>query len=388
MVDQRKKAVVAGIIRRLHGGLSVEEARAEILRDVGKLSSAEITDIEQSLIDEGVQPDEIRRFCNVHALLFESALEASVASPESPSHPVKALRRENRRIEAICAAARDALRTGDQAALHSQLELLRGVDRHYSLKENALFPFLERHGFPGPSKVMWSKHDEVRQLLKKAYSAPAGDTAPVESLLTEIEGMVFKEESILFPAALERIPPAEWVQILTACNEIGYAYLSGDGLHDAILAAENAPAQPDATDGGGPQKDGVTLPSGKMSIDELTAVLDTLPVDITFVDAEDRVKYFSQSKDRIFVRATSVIGRNVQNCHPPQSVHKVVEIVKAFKDGTRDHADFWITMNGRFVFIRYFAVRDPAGKYLGTLEVTQDLTEIRGLSGERRLLDD
>ena len=117
-------------------------------------------------------------------------------------------------------------------------------------------------------------------------------------------------------------------------------------------------------------------------------MLDTLPVDITFVDAEDKVKYFSQSKDRIFVRATSVIGRDVKNCHPPQSVHKAQKIVRDFRDGTRDHADFWITMKGMLVYIRYFAVRDPAGRYLGTLEVTQDITGIRQISGERRLLDE
>ena len=117
-------------------------------------------------------------------------------------------------------------------------------------------------------------------------------------------------------------------------------------------------------------------------------MLNALPVDITFVDADDKVKYFSQSKDRIFVRATSVLGRSVQNCHPPQSLKKVTDILDSFRKGTRDHADFWIQMMGKFVHIRYFAVRDPGGKYLGTLEVTQDIGPIRALTGERRLLGD
>jgi uncharacterized protein len=385
-VDPRKKAVVADVIHRLHGGLGVEEAREEIARKVGSITSSEITEIEQSLIDEGVSPDEIRRFCNVHALLFESSLEQSVASPESPTHPVNALRRENRRIEELVGAARTALVDGDAQLLRSRLEVLQGVERHYAIKENALFPFLEKHGFPGPSKVMWSKHDEVRGLLKRVAGAPTPDRQSVESLLAEVEGMIFKEESILFPAALERLTKSEWVQVLGACTEIGFPFLAEDALHGALAAAGEVTAPTPVTPHADTEE--IVMPSGRLSPTELTSLLDTLPVDITFVDADDKVKYFSQSKDRIFVRATSVIGRDVKNCHPPQSVHKVEKIVRDFKDGTRDHADFWIELNGKLIYIRYFAVRDHSGRFLGTLEVTQDLTEIRQISGERRLLDD
>ncbi|HEY9595931.1 MAG TPA: PAS domain-containing protein, partial [Spirochaetia bacterium] len=247
----------------------------------------------------------------------------------------------------------------------------------------ALFPFLEKHDFPGPSKVMWSKHDEIRKLLKDVTTQPTPAKEEVEKLLAEVEGMIFKEENILYPAALERLTKAEWVQVLAACTEIGFPYLVDDALHGAIVAAEEAGGTAPAAAPGE-----IAMPSGRLSVEELTAMLDTLPVDITFVDADDRVKYFSQSKDRIFVRATSVIGRDVKNCHPPQSVHKVQEIVQDFRDGKRDHADFWISMKGMLVYIRYFAVRDPSGRYLGTLEVTQDITGVRQISGERRLLDE
>jgi DUF438 domain-containing protein len=228
---------------------------------------------------------------------------------------------------------------------------------------------------------MWSKHDEVRRLLKTA-SDPAQRTPELlKSLLDEVEGMIFKEENILFPASLERIDPAEWVEIFKACEQIGFPFLRGAGLHSTLAEAESR------GDTSRPEAEGeISMPSGRLSVEELTAMLDALPVDITFVDAADNVKYFSQSRDRIFVRATSVLGRSVQNCHPPQSLAKVTEILEAFRAGTRDHADFWIPLNGKFVYIRYFAVRDPNRRYLGTLEVTQDLTEIRTLSGERRLL--
>jgi uncharacterized protein len=392
-IDSRKKAIVSDIIRRLHQGLSVEEARERILHEVGKLTSTEITTIEQSLIDDGVSPDEIRRFCNVHALLFESALEKSMETPDAPNHPLALLAAENREIEKVVAALRDTSLRGHPAAFRAMLDKLAGVERHYELKENALFPYLEKHGFPGPSKVMWSKHNEVRAMLKEARGF--GSTEGLEKLLSEIEGMIFKEENILFPAAQEKISAAEWVEILKACDEIGFAFLRGARLHDSLAEAEareEAQQSAGSAAGGKPasteEPGAVVMPSGSFSLPELTAMLNTLPIDITFVDAEDKVKYFSQSRDRIFVRATSVVGRDVHNCHPPQSVHKVERILEDFRKGTRDHADFWITMQGKLVFIRYFAVRGPAGDYLGTLEVTQDLTEIKKISGEKRLMDD
>jgi PAS domain S-box-containing protein len=382
--DSRKKELVRSVIRQLHHGLPVEKAKEQILSEVGKLTSLEITDIEQSLIDEGVPPEEIKKFCNVHALLFEDALENVVGAPDSPSHPLALLSRENREIEKITEGVRAAVRRADSAGVTAQLKRLAGLDRHYSLKENALFPSLEKHGFPGPSKVMWSKHDEVRGMLKKVLASETPDAADLDSLLAEVVGMIFKEENILFPAARERIPAKEWLAISRACNEIGYSFISGHPLHDALQDAENADGNPSEMAHAGE----VVVPTGRFSLEELTALLDTMPLDITFVDANDRVKYFSQSPDRIFVRATSVLGRDVKNCHPPQSVHKVTRIVESFKDGTRDHADFWIRLQGKLVHIRYFAVRNREGTYLGTLEMTQDITGIQSLSGERRLLDD
>jgi DUF438 domain-containing protein len=232
---------------------------------------------------------------------------------------------------------------------------------------------------------MWGKHNEVREMLKKASASLATgspDHRALEALIAETEGMIFKEENILFPAALERINARDWVEILKACDEIGYPFLQRDTLHETLLEAERLEEQAAAMASGE-----VALPTGRFSLGELAATLDALPVDITFVDAEDRVKYFSQSKDRVFVRAKSILGRNVGNCHPPQSVHRVMEILDQFRKGARDHAAFWLQTKGRFVSIRYFAVRGPGGKYMGTLEVTQDLTELRELSGERRLLD-
>jgi hypothetical protein len=390
-MDQKKRKLVAGIIRDLHAGLSVEDAKARVQREVGTLTSTEVTTIEQSLIDEGVSPDEIKRFCNVHALIFEASLEQAVAADDSPSHPLSLLKAENRAIEGIVAELRTALAaaSGTPDRVRAALAKLKGVDRHYALKENAIFPYLERHGFMGPSQVMWGKHNDVRQLLRDAEKAAAGGAQAIaaaresvlEPLAAEVEGMIFKEENILFPACTEKLEPAEWVKVLASFREIGLPYATAPAA-DASLA-ELSLLKAEAAEAGV-----VSLPSGRVSLVELAAMLDVLPVDISFVSADDTVRYFNQTKERIFPRAVSVVGRNVRNCHPPQSVGKVVEILDSFRRGERDHADFWINLHGRLVWIRYFAVRDPFGKYLGCLEVSQDLTEARSLTGERRLLDD
>lgn len=132
----------------------------------------------------------------------------------------------------------------------------------------------------------------------------------------------------------------------------------------------------------------ISLPTGEVKLEELMCMLNTLPVDITFIDRDDKVRYFSEGRDRIFLRTKSIIGRKVQNCHPPKSVHVVENILNSFREGRRDSVDFWINFKGKFVYIRYFAIRDRKGDYLGTLEVTQDITGIKKLEGEKRLLDE
>jgi DUF438 domain-containing protein len=384
-MDQKKKRVIREIIHDLHGGLTMEKARERITAEVGTITSTEITEIEQSLITEGVPAEEIKRFCNVHALIFEAALEKSVAEPDSPAHPVSLLKRENREIEKAAASLKAAASQPGGSAFIPALERLAGVAAHYSLKEQALFPFLEKHGFYGPSQVMWAKHDEVRGLLKKASAAGGTEAAAAAAaLVTEVEGMIFKEENILFPAALEKLTPAEWIQVLKACQEIGFPYVREPEIDKSLTQLAGLEREAFEASGTGE----VSLPTGRLSGAELAAIMNTLPVDVTFVDAQDTVRYFSESRDRIFVRARSVIGRKVQNCHPPASVHKVAAILEAFRSGTRDSADFWITLGDRFISIRYFALRGAFGEYLGCLEVSQDLTGPRALQGERRLMDD
>jgi len=394
---QKKKEIMKDIIRKLHQGLTIEEAKERFEKEIGTASSTEIAEIEQALINEGLSPEEIKKFCNVHALLFQSALEKSIIKETSPSHPVYLFKLENREIEKIAGSLKKLKEEkekglpGTKQKLSDLLNELKGIEIHYARKELILFPFLDKQGFTGPSKVMWGKDNEVRDLLKDAISS-VGDIKDIKDLepysknsldplLEELTGMIFKEENILFPTCLEKLSANDWVEILKESDEIGYVFVEKPKETEALVndlksALLEEPVFEDNE---------ISLPTGKLRLKELMSVLNTLPVDITFVDNEDKVRYFSDSKERIFLRTKSIIGIKVQNCHPPQSLEAVENILKSFKDGKRDVVDFWINAEGKFVYIRYFAVRDEAGSYLGTLEVSQDLTEIKKLEGEKRL---
>jgi DUF438 domain-containing protein len=398
---ETRKNAMKDIIRSLHRGLTTDEAKERFDREVGNVSSSEIAEIEQSLINEGISAEEIMKFCNVHTLIFQSSLEKAVADETFPSHPVYLFRQENREIEKLVGSIRDVAGEAgpdDLASLkdilRNSLLKLRGVETHYERKEQLLFPYLEKQDFSAPSKVMWGKDNEVREMLKAALAAIDEVTGQeslqryrdelLDPLLEEVSGMVFKEEGILFPASLERLRPGDWMEILRESDDIGYVFIERPEETEAhVKELEKALLEETVF-----EQNTISLPTGTIQPDELVHLLNTLPVDLTFVDRDDTVRYFSEGKDRIFRRTKSVIGRKVQNCHPPQSVDAVEQVLTSFKEGTRNSYDFWLNLQDRLIYIRYFALRDRQGVYLGTLEVTQDVTGIRQLEGEKRLVSE
>ncbi len=399
--ENTKKEVMKAIILELHQGLSAEAARERFETEVGNISSTEIAEIEQALINEGLSPEEIKKFCNVHALIFQSALEKSASEETFPSHPVYLFRQENREIEKLVESVRSFIEKRDEdkfpvfkEKLKEMLLNLRGIETHYERKEQLLFPFLEKQGFFGPSKVMWGKDNEVRDMLKTALQGidllgkqeefADYNKQTLEPLLEEILGMIFKEENILFPTSLEKLGASDWVDILRESDDIGYVYIEKPEETGALMKELKTVLLEEPIF----QDNAVSFATGALPLNELMYLLNTLPVDLTYVDSEDRVKYFSDSKDRVFRRTRSVIGRNVENCHPPQSVEVVQKIITSFKEGKKDRYEFWLNVKERFLYIQFFAVRDKEGRYLGTLEVAQDITEIRKLDGEKRLLDE
>ncbi|MGD1986580.1 MAG: PAS domain-containing protein, partial [Desulfobacterales bacterium] len=277
-------------------------------------------------------------------------------------------------------------------ALGALIDRLSEIDTHYTRKENQLFPMLEAHHFTGPSQVMWSIHDDIRAGLKQAREAlaksdPEGAIAPLKEAIQAIRDMIYKEEHILYPASLDMLSDQEWFKVKEGETDIGFAWVVPDTgwPEDIIQEAEGAPPEPEAVveDVAG----ALGLDTGRMTLEQINLMLTHLPVDLTFVDENDRVAYYSEGPERIFPRSPAIIGREVRNCHPPKSVHLVNQILDAFKSGSRDTAEFWIELGGKFIYIRYFAVRDAGGYYKGCLEVSQDLTRIRKLEGQNRLLD-
>jgi DUF438 domain-containing protein len=238
---------------------------------------------------------------------------------------------------------------------------------------------------------MWGVDDEIRAAIKEAIShlserreITADYIEKVAAAVNSVKEMIYKEENILLPMLMETLTQDEWKRISDESAQFGF--LIDDvpkWAPEKQQQAKPVQAEPQESHAGF-----ITLPTGVLKVEEIARILDTLPFDITFVDKNDIVKYFSQGKDRIFHRTKAVIGRNVANCHPPASVNIVRKIVEDFKSGAKEHEDFWIKMGERYVFIRYFAVRSETGEYLGVLEVTQDIKPIQEITGEKRLVSD
>jgi DUF438 domain-containing protein len=400
---KEKQAALKEIIRALHAGEDMAVLKQRFSQLISGVEASEIARMEQALMDEGLPAEEIKRLCDVHVEIFKAALEEKDRPDPPLGHPIHTFMKENRASEKVMSEAsmlmgrighppRQETFKEHRQALGSLIERLSEIDIHYRRKENQLFPMLEAHHFTGPSQVMWSIHDDIRARLKQAREAfagsdPQGTITPLKEAIQAIRDMIYKEEHILYPASLDMLSEAEWIQVKEGEADIGFAWVVPDTgwPEDIIKPPEDVAPQPaqvlkDLTGALG-------LDTGRLTLQQINLMLTHLPMDLTFVDENDRVAYYSEGPERIFPRSPAIVGREVRNCHPPKSVHLVNKILDAFKSGSRDTAEFWIELGGRFIYIRYFAVRDAGGYYRGCLEVSQDLTRIRKLEGQQRLLD-
>ena len=400
---EKKQAALKEIIMALHAGEDMAILKQRFSQLISGVEATEIAKMEQALMDEGLPAEEIKRLCDVHVEIFKEALEEK-DRPEPPmGHPIHTFMKENRASEKIMSETSMLMgRIGhpprpesfqeNRQALGALVERLSDIDIHYTRKENQLFPMLEAHHFTGPSQVMWSIHDDIRAGLKQAREAiagsdPEGAITPLKEAIQAIRDMIYKEEHILYPASLDMLTDAEWIKVKKGEADIGFAWVVPDTgwPEDIIKEPEDVPPEPAKVvqEVAG----ALGLDTGRMTLEQINLMLTHLPVDLTFVDENDRVAYYSEGPERIFPRSPAIIGREVRNCHPPKSVHLVNQILDAFKSGSRDSAEFWIELGGKFIYIRYFPVRDADGYYRGCLEVSQDLTQIRKLEGQQRLLD-
>lgn len=399
-----RQKVLKELIMELHNGKSVEEVKSRFEELIQGISANEISQMEQALIMEGMPVEEIQRLCDVHAAVFKGSIE-EIHRPqkpeETPGHPVHTFKSENREIEKLINSRinphMDTFKndgsTGNLKILEEDFKLLREIDKHYLRKENLLFPFMEKYGITAPPKVMWGVDDEIRALIRETLNLIGNYNGNQNVVLdkageaaTKVNEMIFKEENILFPMVLETLTENEWQKIAEESDEIGYCLIQPREKWKPVKVNVEEKVQEKGEE---PSNNGyIKFETGILSPEEIGAMLNTLPVDISFVDKEGAVKYFSQGKERIFPRTKTIIGRQVQNCHPPASVHIVEKIIEDLKSGKKDHEDFWINMRGQYVYIRYFAVRNEKNEYLGTLEVTQNIKPIQEITGEKRLLSD
>jgi DUF438 domain-containing protein len=400
---QQRIEIMKNLIRQLHNGVSEEQVKHQLETILDEADYSDVFLMEVQLVQEGISAEKIQELCDTHTRVLKKHLDLSETPETVAGHPVNTFVQENRELMKTTGQIRllmqkmeslpaEADATEPMRAIQGLLNNLMDVDKHYRRKEYLLFPFFEKNNLPGPPMVMWGKHDEARNLLKEtiaglqqvesmtAAEARAYNRFAVTPAIEAIDDMVYKEEKILFPTALNLLTEQDWYEIYLQSDEYGYCLFAPQfewtpegGFHKEIK-------KPAAVGGR------IQMPTGSFSLQELIATFSTLPFDLTFVDKDDTVRYFSPGKERIFDRSRAILGRKVQYCHPPKSVHIVNQIVKDFKAGKQERARFWINMRGRLIYICYYAVRDAQGGYMGTLEVTQDLTEVRALEGERRLL--
>lgn len=381
-ISKERQDKLKTLIRRLHNGEDQATVEAEFKADFAYVTGAEIAEMEYNLVQEGVSIDEIQNLCDIHASLFQGSVQ-QMHDNVLTINPLTEFEEENDAFTFVINAAK-AFRNQDlktlsvvKAQLSHYLSELKAIEDHYARKENILFPYLEKGGDFVISKVMWGVDNKIRKAIREAEKALDGDnlktiTKSFDHALTMIDDMITKENRVLFPMLRDKLNEAQFKEIARSLRD--------DSASTYQESQEASPAPSDLPE------EAMAMSMGFLNLTQMDSILNTLPFDMTFVNADNKVQYVSQGKDRIFDRPFSVIGRSVDLCHPPQSVHVVMQIVEDLRAGRKDHEDFWINFRGRMVYIRYYAVRDKSGTFLGTLEVTQDIGPIRDLQGEKRLM--
>ncbi len=375
---------VTGIMNKEDG----KELYTKYKSDIDTVVPQEVFEIFYHMLQKEAAPKDILVFLDKIINVFYKSLSAYPwQRPEQDSF-AGYLMQENKALVAKLEDIKTILKEPDfekrKKELLPKVQELTAFKQHYLKKENILFPYLEQkmEKFNGLA-IMWALHDETRLILKNVIESLEQNNyseeelnAALGSLFFAMHGLVKKEELILFPAASEIITPEEWQEMQHQSLEYEFPFIerpaSGDIEKESFAE----------------YKEGylVKTDTGELQLEQMLMIFNALPVDLTFVDENNKVRFFTRPKDRIFPRSAAVIGRDVEKCHPPQSVHIVNEIIDSFKKGEQEKASFWINLKGKMILIQYFALRNDQGVYKGVLEVSQDITEINGLEGERRLL--
>ena len=380
---------------------------------IDNITPFDMVALEEKQLERGVDLKAIKKDIEKIINVLKPALDSYEWEKPGEGHPIYYYMKENRKLEELLGETKKTIKSikfdnlnSEESAkklteFEEQIQELSQFNCHYIRKENILFPYLEASwDYTRPLQVMWSIHDDIRDSWKQVLARvrEEKDLTPetdkkLGRLFLMAYRMAHKEEQIIFPLAMEALTEADWAEMLLQEPEVGYFQINGPDqgqLNNAqqLLARTGSARDVSQSEDVSEIKDAVLeFATGRLSKEQLKLIFNYLPVDLTYVDENDQVRFFSDPPERIFPRSPAIIGRKVHNCHPPESVHIVEQIVEDFKAGKREQARFWLTINERFILIDYFSLRDDANKYRGVIEVTQDITEIRELEGEKRLLD-
>ncbi|MFV0377252.1 MAG: DUF438 domain-containing protein [Mangrovibacterium sp.] len=342
------------------------------------------------IIKDGYKMNDIKVLTNKLLNIFHIPIRDFSRIEPKPGSFLGVLEQNNREMESLLnkirpvfkAYAKDTANTTLRNELCELLARLEVFAKHYTIKENVLFPIIEQT-WPDYRclQIMWSFHDDIRKNIKSAIAQLQGENVNLKEfnkcigdIFFNMLAIKFREERILFPHILSTISESQLEKMNREGFELGYPY-----IRPSLKTKQEVKP--------GFEGEFVNLGTGNVSTEQIKLIFNHLPIDITFVDENNRVCYFSSPKKRIFPRTTAIIGREVSNCHPPESVHVVEQIVESFRNGTKNHADFWIKKKGELILIQYFAVRNEHGTYKGVIEVSQEISGIKALEGEKRLLD-
>ncbi|UTW40460.1 DUF438 domain-containing protein [Lactobacillus intestinalis] len=397
MKEDRQKAILE-ILHYIHDGGDFDTAKKMFQDRFDQVDVSEITEAECELIAGGLDPSQIQYLCNVHAEVFKGNIKQNELNSdfEKPGHPVNTLKLENIVIKSLI---NDYLLPNLEkweedpnpesiTKIQKALSDLATIDKHYRRKETSIFPIMNKYGITAPPEVMWGVDDDIRNLIKNAQHL-ANQAHPEEHSLAEaikkasheVLEMIFKEEEIMIPMLDEVATSQDWYNVKLEEKQIGYTLIA--------TPMNWKPKMPETTSGAISIDKltslAINFKEGSLNLKQLEAILDILPFALTFIDENDKVTYFGGGAS-IYPHSKNVLGNSVFSCHPAKSRPIIHRIFDEFHTGKKDKYEFWFEPRkmGRYLYLRYYAVRDEEGKYLGCLEVAEDVTEIRAKKTEKR----
>lgn len=390
---------IKSYLNRLGKGEALEDVRADFVREFGEVEASEIMQAEQELLKEGTPLSEVQRLCDLHSALFhgstmeerranaEKEVKASILRQQAQKeedksapaqtnntdknaraaalemvvgHPLYTFAKENKKLSEL-------LKIFKESRDASLIPSIRELSIHYARKGDLLYPLLKvKYGISGPSDVMWTVDDEIRDELGFLAGETEHDeewNSRLNAVLTRAEEMIYKEQNILFPICADNFTEEEWYGIYHDSKD--YAVCLGVA-HERWEEAENA-----MVTAAGPEGE-IVMPGGHLTIEQLTALLNTIPMEISFVDTDNINRYFNEGP-KVFKRPSMAIDRDVFSCHPPKIEPMVRQIIDDFRNNRRDDVSVWMEKGGRTMLVKYLAVRDKTGKYIGTVELVQDM---------------